>query len=79
MRNFDYIKDLGLTDLHRFCAAAEEHQCDTPDFCAINARKALEYMVRSLYVMKNIAIPERASLFELIDGNRSAHSSTTTV
>ena len=68
MRNFDYIKDLGLTDLHRFCAAAEEHQYDNPDFCAINARKALEYMVRSLYMMKNIVIPERASLFELIDG-----------
>lgn len=68
MRNFDYIKELELNDLHRFCAAAEEHQWGNPDFCAINARKALEYMVRSLYVMKNIAIPERASLFELIDG-----------
>lgn len=23
MRNFDYIQSLGLTDLHRFCAAIE--------------------------------------------------------
>ncbi len=68
MRNFDYIKPLGLNDLYRFCSAAEEHQYDNPDFCAINARKALEYMVRSLYMMKNISTPERTSLFELIDG-----------
>ena len=68
MRNFDYIKDLGLDDLHRYCAAAEENQVSNPDFCAINARRALEYMVRSLYRMKNIEVAERISLFELVDG-----------
>ena len=68
MRNFDYLKDLELNDLHRFCAAAEENQVSNPDFSAINARKALEYIVRSIYKMKNIDIPERTSLFELIDG-----------
>ena len=68
MRNFDYIKDLGLTDLHRFCSAAEEHQWSNPDFSVINSRKALEYVVRALYVMKGIDVPERASLFELVDG-----------
>ena len=68
MRNFDYLQDLGLTELHQFCAAAEELQVSNPDLSAISARKALEYMVRSLYVMKNIEIPERASLFELVDG-----------
>ena len=68
MRNFDYLKDLELNDLHRFCAAAEENQVSNPDFSAINARRALEYIVRSLYQMKNIDIPERTSLFELIDG-----------
>ena len=68
MRNFDYLQELGLTDLHNFCAAAEEMQVSNPDLSAISARKALEYMVRSLYVMKNIEIPERASLFELVDG-----------
>jgi type I restriction enzyme R subunit len=67
MRNFDYLQDLGLTELHKFCAAAEELQVSNPDLSAISARKALEYMVRSLYVMKNIEIPERASLFELVD------------
>ena len=68
MRNFDYLEELGLTDLHRFCSAAEEMQVSNPDLSAISARKALEYIVRALYVMKNIEIPERASLFELVDG-----------
>ena len=70
MRNFDYIRDLGLNDLYRFCSAAEDNQVSSPDFSAINARKALEYIVRSLYFMKNIEVSERSSLFELIDGER---------
>ena len=68
MRNFDYLKELELTDLHRFCAAAEAHQVCNPDISAINARRALEYLVRSLYQMKNIEVSERTSLFELVDG-----------
>ena len=68
MRNFDYLQELGLTDLHNFCSAAEELQVSNPDLSAISARKALEYIVRALYIMKNIEIPERASLFELVDG-----------
>ena len=68
MRNFDYLQELGLTDLHNFCAAAEELQYSYPDLSAISARKALEYIVRSLYMMKNIDIPERTSLVELVDG-----------
>lgn len=68
MRNFDYIKDLGLNDLYRYCSAAEENQISHPDICAVNARRALEYIVRALYFMKKIDVPERASLFELVDG-----------
>ena len=68
MRNFDYIRDLGLTDLHRFCSIAEEQQVTNPDISAVNARRALEYMVRSLYQIKNIPVAERTSLFELVDG-----------
>ena len=68
MRNFDYLQELGLTDLHQFCSAAEELQVSNPDLSAISARKALEYLVKALYQMKNIEIPERASLFELVDG-----------
>ena len=68
MRNFDYLQYLGLNDLHRFCASAEELQLSNPDLSAISSRKALEWITRALYLMKNIEIPERASLFELVDG-----------
>jgi len=68
MRNFDYLQDLEFNALHRLCASAEEHQQSNPDICVINARRALEYMVRALYQMKNIEVSERTSLFELIDG-----------
>ena len=68
MRNFDYISTLGLNDLYRYCSAAEEYQVSNPDFSAINARKALEYIVRALYYMKSIEVPERTSLFELVEG-----------
>lgn len=67
MRNFDYIKNLKLNDLYAFCSAAEEYQLSKPDFSAINARKALEYMVYALYYLKSLNRPERASLYELIE------------
>ena len=67
MRNFDYLQDLGLTDLHNFCSAAEEMQVSKPDLSAISARKALEYVVKAVFFMKDLEIPERASLFELVD------------
>lgn len=68
MRNFDYIKDLGIDNLYRFCASAEENQVSNPDICAISARRALEYLVREIYKMKGLEIGERTSLLELIDG-----------
>ena len=68
MRNFDYLQELGLTDLYKFCSTAEELQVSNPELSAVSARKALEYIVRALYLMKNVEIPERASLFELVDG-----------
>ena len=68
MRNFDYIKDLGLDTLYRFCAAAEENQVCDPDICAFNARRALEYIVREIYKMKGIEIGERTNMVELVSG-----------
>ena len=67
MRNFDYLQELGLIDLHDYCSSAEELQVSKPYLSAICARKALEYMVTELYKMKNIEIPERATLLELVD------------
>ena len=68
MKNFDYIRDLGLDKLYRFCSAAENNQVCDPEISAINSRRALEYIVRALYEMKNLPIGERTSLFELVDG-----------
>jgi type I restriction enzyme R subunit len=39
-----------------------------PDLSAISARRALEYIVHSLYQMKNLNVSERASLYELVEG-----------
>lgn len=68
MKNFDYLKSLGLNDLYRYCSTVEDNQVSSPDVSAVNARRALEYITRSLYYLKNIDVPERASLFELVDG-----------
>ena len=68
MKNFDYIKDLGIDTIYRYCDNAEEFQYTHPDISAVNAKRALESMVRAIYGMKNIQIPDRTSLFELVDG-----------
>ena len=68
MKNFDYLKELELNDLYRFCSSAEELQVCMPDLSAISARRALEYIVHSLYQMKNLNVSERASLYELVEG-----------
>ncbi len=67
MRNFDYIKELGFDDLYHYCSSAEENQVSDPELSAFNARRALEYMVRELYLMKGIEISERTSLFQLVE------------
>ena len=68
MRNFDYIKDLGLDEqLYKFCSAAEEMQLYDREMSAFNSRRALEYIVRSLFVVKGIAIPDRTSLYQMVE------------
>ena len=68
MKNFDYLQQCGMLRLHGLCAAAEDNQVNHPDLSAISARRALEYVVKSIYAMKHIPISEKASLFELVDG-----------
>lgn len=68
MRNFDFIKDLNLDEkLYRYCSAAEETQVHDPEMCAFNCRRALEYVVHSIYTMKDEELPERANLLQLMD------------
>ena len=72
MRNFDYLKEYAyLEDLYGYCSVAEAMQMSSPDTSALNARRALEWLVRSIYEMKGIVVDgerRRASLFELVDG-----------
>lgn len=68
MKNFDYLQQCGMLRLHSLCAASEDNQVNNPELSAISARRALEYVVKSLYAMKGAQVPEQSSLFELIDG-----------
>lgn len=69
MRNFDYLGQIvELSDLYTFCHAAEETKQTDYDNCAGNCRKALEWMVRAIYKMKNVTVGERTSLYELTTG-----------
>ena len=69
MQNFDYLKDIEqLHDLYVFCQAAEASAQADYDATAINSRRALEWMVKAIYKLKNIRISERASVYELMSG-----------
>lgn len=66
MLNFDYLKDIPeLAQLHQFCDLCEQRQYTEPDSSAINARKALEWLVKAIYKMKGVEPGERASLLQL--------------
>ncbi len=62
MLNFDYLKQIEvLAPLHQLCDLCEQRHYTEPDTAAINARKALEWLVKAIYQMKNEPMPERAS------------------
>lgn len=66
MLNFDYLKDIPeLAPLHQLCDLCEQRQYTEPDSAAINARKALEWLVKAIYKMKGVVPGERASLLQL--------------
>ena len=68
-RNFDYMKELSsLHRLYALCNEAEVWQLADPDKSALAGRKALEYVVSMIYFHKKLEKPERASLFQLVDG-----------
>ena len=69
MKNFDYLKNIEhLADLYAYCQTAELKQVSDPEKAALNGRKALEWLVRNIYRMKNIEVSYRTSLYTLIDG-----------
>lgn len=65
--NFGYLKNLdSLKDLYLFCKDAESYVLSRPDLSAGQSRKALEYLVKLVYQLRNNNIPQRSSLFELV-------------
>ena len=55
MLNFDYLKQIPeLAPLHHLCDLCEQRQNTEPDSAAINARKALEWIVKAIYKMKGV-------------------------
>lgn len=69
MKNFDYLKDIeALKDLYGFCSAAEDSQQTNHDVCALNGRRALEWIVKAIYTLKGIEVEKKSSLLELMTG-----------
>lgn len=67
MKNFDYLKDIEeLQDLYGFCSAAEDTQQTNYDVCALNGRRALEWIVKAIYTLKGIELDKRTSLLEMM-------------
>lgn len=66
MLNFDYLKQIPeLAPLHHLCDLCEQRQYTEPDSAAINARRALEWIVKAIYKMKGVEPGERTSLLQL--------------
>lgn len=67
MRNFDYLQDIeALKDLYGFCSAAEDTQQTNYDMCALNGRRALEWIVKAIYTLKGIELDKRTNLLEMM-------------
>jgi len=65
--NFNYLKKIdSLNDLYLFCKDAESFVLSRPDLSAGQSRKALEYLVKLVYQLRNDTVPLRSSLFELV-------------
>lgn len=49
MLNFDFLKAIPeLASLHKLCYLCEQRQYPGPDSATINARKALEWLVKAI-------------------------------
>lgn len=67
MKNFDYLHEIPeLEKLYKFCDEAECSHNTNYDVCALNCRRALEWMVRSIYALKQIQTDSKDSLYTLV-------------
>ena len=65
--NFNFLMNIDkLKELYSFCNDAESFVLSRPDLSAGQSRKALEYLVKLVYQLRNDNIPQRSSLFELV-------------
>ncbi len=68
IQNFDFLKrSPDFADLYTYCNEAEANQKSDPEKSALNARRALEYTVKAIYLLQGWEIPPRESLFGLVD------------
>lgn len=68
MTNFEYLKELkDFKELYDFCDTSESFVLSRPDISASYSRKALEYLVKTIYMIKLNYVPQNATLFELVD------------
>jgi len=67
-RNFDFLQNLpDFTELYQYCHTAEVCQKSDPEKSALNARRALEFTVKTIYIIQRWPIPPRENLFGLVD------------
>lgn len=67
-RNFDFLQSLpDFSELYQYCQAAEACQKSDPEKSALNARRALEFTVKAIYIIRKWPIPPRENLFGLVD------------
>jgi len=70
MTNFDYLKQVdALAPLHRYCEKVELLMSSDPEVSALNARRALDWIVKAVFAMKGERLSQRASLFEMTDSD----------
>lgn len=70
MLNFDYLKEIDtLAPLYRYCDKVEQQMSVDPEVSALYARRALEWIAKSVFEMKGERLPQRPSLFEMTDSD----------
>ena len=68
MHNFSFLENLKeFEQLKQYCDDAELFAVSRPDISAISSRKALEFLVKTVYSSKGAEIPETATLFEMVE------------
>jgi type I restriction enzyme, R subunit len=72
--NFSYLKDIQqFNEAYVFFKDAESFVLARPDLSAGQSRKALEFLVKMIYQLRQDSIPQRSSLFELISSEEFTH------